>query len=456
MHAPWSSCRWWVVLWSLWVVVAGVSPPAGATGSVVPEIASRKTGMGAVIGRPDDLSAVYHNPAGLTLSPGTNLYIGSGVAILGTRLRPRPWDGSDRYIEAPVDAEGFYPRTKPSSALGVIPILAASTSLLDDRLFAAVSLYIPNAVGAAFPEDSVMRYHLIDSYVVAGNATLTVAWRATDWLSVGGGVSLVYMRLHARRKLFPVVGTTDLSGFLGGDSTLELNGDDVGFGFNLGLLLHPRGAPFTFGLTLISRSDLMLEGDVTLEPGEGALPMLETMRGTQRTNFMTPWIIQGGLNWDLTSWIEIGAEVRYYVYSQLREQRTELEGDLPITELVLPKDYHDTWQASGGVKVTLPPLPDLELMGGVLYSHTPAPDHTVSAEQPSFNRIGPLLGARYRINETFRVALTWTHYIYLERDITTSTTTPPSNFVGGGNNNIVTLVGEIHLGGGLLTSGGGR
>ena len=95
-------------------------------------------------------------------------------------------------------------------------------------------------------------------------------------------------------------------------------------------------------------------------------------------------------------------------------------------------------------------------MGGVLYSHTPAPDHTVSAEQPSFNRIGPLLGARYRINETFRVALTWTHYIYLERDITTSTTTPPSNFVGGGNNNIVTLVGEIHLGGGLLTSGGGR
>jgi long-chain fatty acid transport protein len=426
----------------LWVAAPG---SAGATGSVVPEIGSRKMSMGAVIGRPDDLSAIYHNPAGLTLSPGTNLYVSTGLALIDSWLRARPWDKSDRYIKDPVDDEGFYPYAEPTGLFGVIPMIVVSTSALDDRLMGALSIYVPNAVGASFPEDAVTRYHLIDSYVVAGNVTATLAYKVADWLSVGAGFSLIYMKLHARRYFFPVVGKLDLGGFLGGESILELNGDDVGFGANVGVLLSPPGAPFTFGLTLISRTDLELEGPVRLEPGPGAL-LKEPMEGTQRTDFMTPWIIQGGLHWDLTSWLEVGAEIRYYVYHQLVEQRTELEME-PISsllpELTLPKHYMDSWQASGGFKIMAPWLvEDLELMIGMIYSSSPVPDRTLSAEQPSFDRWGLHTGVRYRFNPTWRVTLSWSHYQYLDRSVRDSLTTPPSN--------IDCVVGELRFGEGAL------
>lgn len=426
---------------------------ARATGSVVPEIGSRKMGMGAVIGRPDDLSAIYHNPAGLTLSPGTNAYLSAGLALLDTWLQLQPWPKSERYIDAPVDAQGFYPKTLPTGVFAVIPMIVLSTSAFDDRLVGALSIYVPNAVGATFPEEALTRYHLIDSYVVAGNITATLAYKATDWLSVGAGFSVIYMRLHARRMFFPVVGKIDLSGFIGGETILELDGDDVGFGANVGVLLSPPGAPFTFGLSLITRADLELEGEVRLEPGADSPLVKETLTGTQRTAFMTPWILQGGLHWDLTSWLEVGAEIRYYFYSQLKEQRTELELEpfsALLPSLVMPKDYMDSWQASGGFKVIAPYVEGLELMIGMIYSNSPAPDRTVSAEQPSFDRWGLHTGVRYRFNPTWRMTLSWSHYQYLQRNVRDSLTTPPSNFNGSGVNNIITLVGEVRLGDGAL------
>ena len=427
---------------------------ARATGSVVPEIGARKMSMGAVIGRPDDLSAVYHNPAGLTLSPGTNAYVSAGLSLLDTWLQLRPWPKSERYIDAPVDAQGFYPKTLPTGVFAVIPMIVLSTSAFDDRLVGALAIYVPNAVGASFPEEALTRYHLIDSYVVAGNVSASLAYKATDWLSVGASFSVIYMRLHARRKFFPVVDKLDLSGFIGGDTTLELDGDDVGFGANFGVYLAPPGAPFTFGLTFITRADLELEGPVRLEPGADAPLVKDPVDGTQRTAFMTPWILQGGLHWDLTSWLEVGAEIRYYFYSQLQEQRTELELGEPfsalLTSLVMPKDYMDSWQASGGFKVIAPYVEGLELMIGLIYSNSPAPNRTISAEQPSFDRWGLHSGARYRINSTWRVTLSWSHYQYLDRHVRDSLTTPPSNFDGGGVNNIFTLVGEARLGDGAL------
>lgn len=436
------------------VVTSLVPSSARAGGFAVPEIGTRKTAMGAVIGRPDDLSAIYHNPAGLVLSPGTRLYLSTGLSLIETHLRLKPWPYSDAYIDAPVDAEGYYPEIRPSRAFAVIPMLTASTNLWTERLALALSFYVPNAAGAAFPEDGIGRYHLVDSYVVAGHASLALACRATEWLSVGAGVSLIYMTLHAERFFFPVIKQkgedgkeeeVNLGPFFGKASKLTLDGSDLTAGFNFGVLLQPLES-LSLGLTLISRTNVKLEGDVSLEFGEDA-PGEGILEGTQSTGLVLPWTLQGGINWDIGRFVEVGAELRYYFYRQFKEQRTELKDiDLlktfKIEELVSPKNYRDSWQISGGVKVALPPHPALELMLGMHFDRTPAPDNTVSAEQPSFNHIGLHMGARYRLGRRYRLALTYARYFYLERNTSESLTFPPSNFRASGGNNIITLVLE--------------
>jgi long-subunit fatty acid transport protein len=401
--------------------------------------------MGAVIGRPDDLSAIYHNPAGLTLTPGTNLLLSTGLSLIESSLRLGPWDASDRYLTEPLDAEGYYPAAAPSRAIAVIPMLTASTSLLRDRLVIAASVYVPNAAGAAVPDESPVRYHLLDSYVVAGNATLAAAFRVTDWLSIGAGVHLIYLRLHARRLLFPVLQGIDLGGILGKRSELVLDGSDLTGGVTLGFMLRPLRS-LSFGLALISKNDVALEGDIELRFGSDAITPDKTVPGTHVTTLVIPWTLQGGVNWDVSRFVEVGAELRYYFYREFHEQRTEVKGIGLLSELVTPKNYRDSLQVSGGVKVKLPPLPSLELMAGMHFDRTPAPDETVSAEQPSFNHLGLHTGARFQATRRLRLSFTYARYFYLERRTSGSLTTPPSNFVASGGNNIITLAVEAAVG----------
>jgi long-subunit fatty acid transport protein len=430
----------------LLAVICGPGRARGG-GYANPEVGERRTGMGAAIGRPDDLSAVYHNPAGLTLRPGLRLYVSAGVIAMGTNLRLRPWPESRRFIDAPVDAEGYYPSVSPRHSVAPIPLIVAASSLWTDRLVGAVSFFVPNAGGAFFEKDAVTRYHLKDSYLVAAVTAFSAAYALRPWLSVGAGFELVYVRLRGSRDLFPIMNGQDLSGFLGSASSLELNGSDLVPGWNAGVLVWPHRR-LSVGVSVISRTDLELAGDVVGRTGPDAPGAFE-LKGAQRTEMLLPWTFLFGANVDVTRYLEVGAELRWYLLRQFKNQHTDIEGIEIITELDSPKNFRDSWQLSGGLRVHSL-VRGWEWMAGAHYDRTPAPSSTVSLESPFFNHVGLFSGARYQLGARYRLGLTYLHYWYLERRVEDSITTPPSNFVGSGNNHIVTLTLEATLGRGLV------
>ena len=434
-----------LTLLALTALLASLAPPrsAAASGGVVPEMGTRKLGMGAIIGRPDDLSAIYHNPAGLVLSKGVNVYLNVGLSLVDMELQLRPWQGSDSYISEPVDEQGYYPSFKPSRAFGVIPMLVASTNLFSDKLVVALGLYVPNAVGAAFKEDSVVRYHLVDSYYVTGAVSLAVAWQPLPWLAVGITGSVLYMRAHVMRHFFPRLKGLELDFMFKGDSVLELAGDDVSFGGTVGFVLTPLPG-LSIGGVMITRSNFELEGEATISYGpstgrEGGLS------GTGRTYMFLPWTVQAGINWQVTPWLELAGEFRYYLYYQQREVRIEVEGIPMLTELVTPKDNHNSYHTGAGLRLSPELLRGLELMAGYHFDYSPSPDSKVSVEQPSFSHHGLRLGARYRAHDLLRFSLTYVHYWYVPRGTDKSATTPPSNYRGEGVNHIISLVLELTL-----------
>lgn len=436
-----------VLLRGLGVVAAllllGSGGPARAGGFAVPEIGARRTGMAAVVGRPDDLSAIYHNPAGLTLTQGTQLYVSLGASFVDTEFRLRPWPHSDEFISAPVDAAGLYPATKPSRAYGVIPFLAASTNLGTEKLVGAAALYVPNAQGSAFPADAVTRYHGIDGYAVAGYFGLSAAYQPVPWLSVGAGVSVVYLKVHARRLIFPYI-DGEYQPLLGDSSELTIDGHTVAPGGNFGVLLWPDRR-VSLAVVAISGAEPKVKGPVKARWNGTAVELV----GQQTTRMFIPWTVLGGVNADVHRNLELGVEVRYWLYQGFKNQHSDVTGLEPlITAFDSPKNYHDSYQLSGGVRVHSL-LRGLDTMAGMHYDHTPAPDSTVSFDSPSFVHYGLHLGARYTIKDRYRLSLTYAHYWYLQRDVRNSVTQPPSNFRGSGSNNILTFGFEALLGRGL-------
>src|SRR6188508_1580731 len=98
---------------------------ARAGGFGIPEIGVRRTAMGAVIGRPDELSALYHNPAGLVLADEWRVYASAGLSLLATEFELAPWERSDEFLRVTPESTGYYAAVKPSRAMGVVPMLAA-------------------------------------------------------------------------------------------------------------------------------------------------------------------------------------------------------------------------------------------------------------------------------------------------------------------------------------------
>ncbi len=423
--------------------------PARAGGFGIPEVGVRRTGMAAVVGRPDEPSAVFHNPAGLTLLPGVRVYATFGLAVLTTEFKLRPWDQSDRWIDAPVDANGYYPTTRPTRAIGAIPMLTASAEILPGKLWGAVAAYVSNGTGAQFAETDVTRYHLIDGYIVSPTLTAVAAYQINRKLSVGLGAGMMNVRVHGKRHLFPIVNGIDAERLLGSNAELVIDGEDWKFTWNAGVLARPI-PKLTLGATVIGRVDPMLEGEVRLTTGADATVPGDKYVGNQKTGLVLPWTFLGGANYDVTPKLEIGSEVRYYLYRSYKEQRTQINGLPLVSQLLTPKNYNDSWQLAGGVRVhDLPQAPRVELMAGVHYDRTPAPAQTVTFDQPTFSHWGLHTGVRFPVGR-FKLAASYLHYWYDIPIIKDSVTNPPSNIRGAGGNNIMTVSVEAALGGSIL------
>jgi len=417
---------------------------ARAGGFVIPDIGVRRTAMGSIVGRPDEPSAVYHNPAGLVLQRGWRVYVTGGLAWVRTEFQLQPWDQSDRFLGKTPGADGYYEPTRPSRAWGVIPMLAVTGELLPGKLVMGAAFYVGNAQGASFDREAVTRYHLINGYVVAPQAALSAGYRINEAISVGASVGLIHLRIHGRREVFPIVNGMDISGIAGTRPLLELDGT----GWAPSWILAAFGRPHprvTWGATVTGRVDATMSGPVEITYSDDAPSPGDKLVGTQETEQMLPWAFMGGVNVDLTPNVELGGELRYWLYRQYKEQRTEVTGIFLVRELVTRKDYNDSWQVSGGVRVhDLAAAPGLELMLGTHYDRTPAPSSTVTLDQPTFKHIGLHSGVRMTAGR-YRIGASYLRYWYLIPTVTDSTTMPPSNFRGDGANHIFTLSFEASL-----------
>lgn len=425
------------------LVVLALAGSASGGGFGIPEYGTRRTAMGATVGRPDELSALYHNPAGLVLSDEWRLFVQAGLAFVSTEFELRPWDRSDEFLGVTPEASGYYKPVKPSRAYAIVPMLAVGGKIRD-RLYMGATVYVGNATGAAFDKDDVTRYHLIEGYIIAPQATLGAAYQVSDTIAVGATLGLIYFKVHGRRYVFPILNGTDISNIAGTKPELVLDGDAVAPTWSVGVFgkPHPR---VTYGATLVGKVNASLEGPIKVTYGDDAATPNDMLVGTQKTTQMLPWTALAGVNVDVHPKVELAGEFRYWLYRQYERQRTEITGIFLLREIVTEKNYRDSWQTSGGARVhDLAALPRLELMAGMHYDRTPAPARTVTLDQPSFSHVGLHTGGRYRAGR-YTFGASYVRLWYRIPTITNSITLPPSNVRGEGTNNVFFLTIEARL-----------
>jgi long-subunit fatty acid transport protein len=442
------------------------------------------------VARPDDLTALFHNPAGLADQRGLRFHASGLLFASATSIRMQALDplrfpainpegcGGEATPTCPwpVGADGTYADPiETGLVVGGAPYLAASSDLGGahprlKNLVVSAALYLPDLIAGTSDPDTPAAYHVIDSAFLAVAAGLGAGLRVTDRVAVGIALSYHHLRLSQSRKLSP----TDLLTPAGaepdalarlaqeavGDLRIDYDGVDHGLGWTAGLLVDPL--PWlSVGLSYSGATAATFEGPVTLaapaldDPAalEGALRGLgyKVPRGLS-VDQPIPHALFFGVNIRPHRWLELGVDYRVWLYSLFTEQRIAPRYDSddpgreePLTSEQLSRrlDYTLSHQISLGALVRpLAARPALELLLGVILDTSPVPDETFRLDSPSLDMVVPTLGLRWS-GDRWRLWAGYLLSVYLERDIRASQTRPPTNVAIGGLRHNLSLGAEV-------------
>ncbi len=403
---------------TLAILVAGAALPSRAGGFGNPDFGTRRCGMMAVMGKPDDLTAIYANPAGLTLQKGTNVYLAADGSFS---------DFGFKFFDSAGKLRGAIQgnaELKADPSWTLLPFVAIESDFGTKRLRGGLAVYSPNLGGTSLPGNEASRYHLVNSLNSSINVTGALAYQISDKFSLGAGISAVYVRQSSSRFSNPLIDSNpdkrwDASPTVrAGDSRLDSSRQGWAWDWNVGLLFRPLKT-LGLGFSFMSAADVTLKGTLKTTDSAG-----KATNHHQTSTLVTPLSLRAGINWEFVPNVEFGADVYYWHYQTLQEERVTVDGS-PTS---VPKSYANAWNVSLGLLYR--PIAPLDLMIGYQHDNSPIPGSTLSLDDVTRNRNTVSLGARWRALSWMQVGLTYQRTWFDLLNIQDSVLNPPTNIKG--------------------------
>jgi long-chain fatty acid transport protein len=457
--------------------------------------ASMALGMG-YIGRADDLSAMYHNPAGLTQLQGHNFYLtlagispkasytrksavatGDSVTSNGTRF---PY-----YGVAPAGA-ATYGKEDGKDDLIPVPAFAWGTRLTGNLEKFAVGFGVnaPYGLRSEWDENGSQRYMSTNISLTTIYAGPSVAWQATPRISVGAGIQYVYGKAElgqhanyggallglAAANAQIAAGLPALMGALGVTTTAALNENvaldgvvevtdatDQGYSANLGVLCKVNDQ-LQIGVTYRKGIDLDVEGDVSLTVPAAVTQatggMMQSLKTKGSTTVSLPDVFGVGVSYRPMDKVALLGDFnwnRWSCYENIdfgfaaNDESAAVAAYFPDT--ANPRDWEDAFAVRLGAEYQLKETQALRL--GYLFDQEPIPDESIGPELPTNDRNGITLGYGITLGKA-TVDLAYCHLFIKDRSATKSMrsnalpgSVPVGDYTGSANIGGITL--SYHL-----------
>ena len=386
----------------------GLSGPAGGNGFSLPVQDALQVGRANAgnVAAASDASTVFHNPAGMTELRGAEMLAGFTVVYAG-------YDVENQGSTATTPVAGTVPITGDKGdprTVQPIPTAFYARPLGPRRDFwLGLALTAPWGLGVQYDDDWFGRYDSVETRLTTINLAPAVAYRITDWLSIGGGANIEY----ADAKLSNALPNTLAPGgpSLATDGQARFTGDDISLGYNVGILIKPW--PHTrIGLHYRSAMTHDLSGKFRvrnltgpLAPGNG--------RVDAKVKLNEPDVAALGVVHEVLPGTTLFAEAQWFNWSRFNELRVKFADGR--ADSVRQQDWKDTWSFYGGFEQRL--FDNWTLRGGVGYEPTPTVDAFRNTSLPDGDRVRLAAGISYDWSEKLRIDFGYAHVFSQREDI---------------------------------------
>ncbi|MBV5317219.1 MAG: outer membrane protein transport protein [Desulfobulbaceae bacterium] len=261
-----------------------------------------------------------------------------------------------------------------------------------------------------FPRASAEQFSLL---VVEGNPTF--AYEPVSWLSIGGGVRVVYGKGEVDSAVSnpPFAQLAPLT-----ELSRSSDGTDTQLGYNLALTLKPQ-PNWRIAATYRSEVELDLDGDGRLGAWLGTVP-IAAYSGSAEIGVSLPAVLSLAtsytidrltveLGWDRTFWSSF--KVLDFTYDQ-NFTGTVFDGfDRPVVK---------NWEDSDAFRIGLSYEWNQQWTTtlGLAYDQTPVPDATLGFELPDADALIYCAGVRYRASAATELGLSYMYHRTESRSVT--------------------------------------
>ena len=381
------------------------------------------TGLGrafagfGVIG--DDLSMAFYNPAGLTMQKGTQIQV-TGYVIDG-KSRFSNEDPPNNSFQSFAGGTLIIPTSGNNEDGGTTSLVLNLFFVMDftPKLKYGFAVTAPYGLKTDYDRRWVGRFHADESELKTVNINPSLAYKFNDVFSVGAGVSAQYANATLSRALSNGPGAPE--GFA------EVEGDDWGYGWSIGLMYHPS-ATFRAGIGYRSKISHKLDGgnnEITGVPALGG-----NFRSSASARATLPETVHAGVYKEFASKWGASLGFRWTRWNRFDELRIQTRG---LSDDVTPEDWENAVSANIGVDYFY--SDKWTFRAGYMFDETPVPDKTRTPRIPDEDRHWVAIGATLKATSKLNIDFGYTHLFIEDADL--NVTVPIA--AGAGTD---TLVGE--------------
>lgn len=344
----------------------------------------------------DDLSAVWYNPAGMSLLSGTAVQMGAVVADLDLEVTTNSSATFDNGRNG----------TKENGRKHGVPVpnMYLVHQIKDDMWF-GLGITVPFGMATEYDNNWAAADKGMNAEVKVFDINPNVAFKLTDTLSFGAGVSLQYVTAQFEQRQALNVDYPQA-----GNVRVRLNADGWAWGGNLGFMWQPTET-VRVGLAYRSqvnhKADGYLKTDLTTTYATDATPHTTSFKSNDgHAEMSAPHVITLTGTWKATEALRLSGLVRWTNWSSFDK--------LPISGSSLGEatrgatskhnavyNWKDSWLFTVGADYDI--NDEFTVRGGVGYEISPVDDDKYrSATIPDTDRLWLSMGATWHASKNLQ------------------------------------------------------
>ena len=297
---------------------------------------------GCLIGKADDPSAIFFNPAGITQLPGTQIAVGDTIVM------PMASVETERFGRTQNNQLKWNYYTLPYAYI---------THQQNDRLWLGLGLFSRFGLGTEFDENWPGRHNSYNCFVRVAELNPNAAFKLTDKLSLSAGASLVRMdmKLESRAPIF--------------EADTVLKGDGMGLAYNLGV--HYRLLDWIkLGLSYRSKVHINLGGRAEYQSPSYLHRYF--LNGHIDSTTTLPDELMLGVNFQVLKNLSIELSTIRTGWSNFDKMSIQFHNPVAgMSRVTKAKDWNDVWRWQIGIEYNV--MNWLDLRCGYVYDNGPIP-----------------------------------------------------------------------------------